>query len=303
MNKELPQSFLVKEEKIKKVLEVLSQYEVVFKGGTSLSLSHGIIKRFSEDIDVSFYLEDKNDTKINRKNIKEEIVADLKKLDWIETIELNGTDILISFQNNAEVSKLNSVIRPNTIKLELQDPERKRHKPISSNIAPFEGAHFTMNVANSFSTYTDKVALLVELTYSNEIGILIDKAKTMPRHMYDYLAIYEHLDAGRAISSQKKYVEYCNKRIDINVVKNVEGKIVPRTKYDNIFWSKNILKQKSMFPIFASFLKMHKETIIEIINSIVHPGASKFSIAKFLKAIESNFKYYEGLMFAKLNKN
>ena len=54
-NHNIPEAFLIKEDKVKEILKVLSNFNIIFRGGTSLSLTYGIIERFSEDIDISFY--------------------------------------------------------------------------------------------------------------------------------------------------------------------------------------------------------------------------------------------------------
>src|SRR3546814_3712758 len=43
------------------------QPRLLFKGGTSLSKAHGLIKRFSEDIDVTIY-RDRKSTRLNSSN-------------------------------------------------------------------------------------------------------------------------------------------------------------------------------------------------------------------------------------------
>ena len=55
--------------------------ECVFKGGTSLSKCHKIIKRFSEDIDLTIEY-DLKPSEGTRRNLKKSIVAAIEKYDF-----------------------------------------------------------------------------------------------------------------------------------------------------------------------------------------------------------------------------
>jgi len=74
----IDQSIIEKDYYVTLILKKLSESsdDIVFKGGTSLSKAHHVIKRFSEDIDITF------ETKINRKRrkrLKNEVVLGISK--------------------------------------------------------------------------------------------------------------------------------------------------------------------------------------------------------------------------------
>ena len=56
---------------------VKMQPDIIFKGGTSLSKCYRIIDRFSEDIDLTIFLDEKP-TESQRKQLKENIVSAIK---------------------------------------------------------------------------------------------------------------------------------------------------------------------------------------------------------------------------------
>jgi predicted nucleotidyltransferase component of viral defense system len=68
-------------------------FQFEMKGGTSLSKGFGIIKRFSEDIDIRFETPAKLDVKIGKNQDKEIHIESRRKFyDWLTT-EINIPDI------------------------------------------------------------------------------------------------------------------------------------------------------------------------------------------------------------------
>ena len=61
---------------------VKQQPDIIFKGGTSLSKCYRIIDRFSEDIDLTIFLDEKP-TESQRKRLKENIVSSRQESSWL----------------------------------------------------------------------------------------------------------------------------------------------------------------------------------------------------------------------------
>lgn len=302
----LPESFLIKESRIKEVLKSISEFPIVFKGGTTLSMTYGVIERFSEDIDLSFYFSDANETTAAKKKVRNGLIKKVKELEWVKDIKEVESDIFVIFKNDAPVSEYDTVIKPNEIKLELQRTDKKRIKPYSSMKKPFEDADFEMMVADILSTYVDKVSLLIELFYAGKSGYLLDTRNTLARHIYDVNEIHEHLaisGIAPSISTHAKYISYIKARINQNLIKKENGRYVVRGNLPQTpELTKLIESGNSQFSKFESFIKLHKEAIIERIDSVVYPGAKKFNINKFLKVIKTNFQFYEKTISEIVNK-
>jgi hypothetical protein len=97
--KRIDSSLVEKDYWIMHVLYGLQQdgFEFELKGGTSLSKGHGIIHRFSEDIDIRIDPPAKMDVKIGKNHIKPQHCESRRKYyDWLaENIKIDGIDKVI----------------------------------------------------------------------------------------------------------------------------------------------------------------------------------------------------------------
>lgn len=65
---------------LKELSSIDTEYEIVFKGGTSLSKCYSVIDRFSEDIDLAINFRNENATRRVRRRLKDKIVRTIDNL-------------------------------------------------------------------------------------------------------------------------------------------------------------------------------------------------------------------------------
>lgn len=233
----LPQSFVIKDYFIAMMLKemALANSSIVFKGGTSLSKSHGIIERFSEDIDIGMELA--HPTESQRKSMKAAVIKAAEKLDL--TI-CNLADSKSKRAFNRYLISLpgisNELSDALTIETALQAPvEPVVEKDIDSyifrfmatlglidEVARFSLAPFSMRVSSIERTFVDKVFAICDY-YLNNLSV-----ERQSRHIYDLykmmplIALDDSLaDLFRRVKEQRKGLYGCSSAregIDVSLV-------------------------------------------------------------------------------------
>ncbi len=178
---------------------------VVFKGGTSLSKCYGVIKRFSEDIDISVKFESRRLGDGQRRKIKYAILNEVEKLGMVV---VNKTDIqsdrdFIQYHVNYDEFKLGDISNKGllpTILIEsmyIYQPYPCKKLNVNSYIANYlqEYGHdelvvsynlepFTMNVQTIERTFIDKLFAICDYHLSG-------KYQRYSRHVYDIHMIWK----------------------------------------------------------------------------------------------------------------
>lgn len=222
----LPQSFVIKDYFIAMMLRemVLANPSIVFKGGTSLSKSHGIIERFSEDIDIGMELA--HPTESQRRSMKAAVVEAAKRLD-LRICNLGDSKskrffnrYLISLPGIS--SELSDTL---IIETALQTPvEPVVEKNIDSyifrfmaslglndEIIRFSLAPFSMRVSSIERTFIDKVFAICDY-YLNNLSV-----ERQSRHIYDLYKIMPLIafddslaDLFRRVKEQRRGLYGCS---------------------------------------------------------------------------------------------
>ena len=171
---------------------------MIFKGGTSLSKCHRIIKRFSEDIDIT--LDENHLTQGNKQRVKEEIVKACNKFN-LKIV--NQTDIKsrmdynnykISYPTFFAINGLKAYVEIDTIFSIRSFPDVKREA--TSFIYDYLKEHnhdyivekyclapFTVRVQSIERTLIDKVFALCDY-------FIEDRKNEMSRHIYDLYKLF-----------------------------------------------------------------------------------------------------------------
>lgn len=204
---------------------------IVFKGGTSLSKCHNIIKRFSEDIDIAI---DTEISKSQKKNIKQSIieVANFLELEITNIDETrsrnNYNKYIFAYKSvlESENTFLKSGVILETSYITISFPTEK--KEVSSFIGnmmktespdfieTFGLSDFTMKTQCIERTFIDKVFALCDYYLQNKISShsrhIYDIYKILPKINFDenfYKLIFDVREVRKispiCISSDEKY--------------------------------------------------------------------------------------------------
>ncbi|MDE0061593.1 MAG: nucleotidyl transferase AbiEii/AbiGii toxin family protein [Gammaproteobacteria bacterium] len=204
----IPEAYVEKDYWVTKVLCRLSASpfagSLVFKGGTSLSKAHRLIRRFSEDIDLSARCHDLtgNRTKQLLRRAEKAITVDLKsQRDPIR--ESKGTQFRKSvYAYPGVINKGDMRFASDTILLEINAftvPEPSERLLVSSFIGElltlesrtdllerYELTDFELDVLRVERTLCEKVMALVRASYANELR---SSLRPQIRHIYDLCMI------------------------------------------------------------------------------------------------------------------
>ena len=204
---------------------------IVFKGGTSLSKCHNIIKRFSEDIDIAI---DTEITKSQKKNIKQSIieVANFLELEITNIDETrsrnNYNKYIFAYKSvlESENTFLKSGVILETSYITISFPtERKEVSSFIGNMMKTESpdfietfglSDFTMKSQCIERTFIDKVFALCDYYLQNKISShsrhIYDIYKILPKINFDenfYKLIFDVREVRKispiCISSDEKY--------------------------------------------------------------------------------------------------
>lgn len=256
------------------ILRLLSQEMpfIVFKGGTSLSKCHNVIKRFSEDIDISI------DTSISqgqKKKLKQAIVSIADEL-GMEITNLEDTRSRRDYNRyviayNTVLPLLNETLQPAvlmetsftsvsfpTIQLSVNNYiGRMMESEAPEAITDFHLNPFVMKVQGLDRTLADKVFALCDY-------YLQEKVQKHSRHLYDIYKLLplvpqqtEFKILVEEIRSVRKQSNICpSAQDDVNVpelLKEIIQKEVYRQDYQNV--TDNLLEEKVDYDMAIQALK------------------------------------------------
>ena len=211
---------------------------LIFKGGTSLSKCHKVIKRFSEDIDIT--LDENHLTQSNRKSVKTAIeescsslgfsiinLADIKsRMDFNHyKIEYPGIFAINGLKPNIEIDTIFSIKSfPSEQKLAtsiiydyLNDSDMEEF------INDYELAPFYVNTQSIDRTFIDKIFALCDYYLEGKTG-------EHSRHLYDVhklLPLVSDINTIRQLAKDTRdarinspFCKSANPEIDINATLN-----------------------------------------------------------------------------------
>ncbi len=196
------------------LLKELSQTlpSMIFKGGTSLSKCHKVIKRFSEDIDIT--LDEKHLTQGNRKNVKSAIIKACEKLGFeisnlndIKSrmdfnhyvIEYPGLFMIAGIKPDVEIDTIFS-IRSFPYEQKLATSiifDCLNEMEYNEFIDTYELKPYPVNTQSIDRTFIDKVFALCDY-------YLEGKTKERSRHLYDIYKLYPLLSDDNMIRALAK---------------------------------------------------------------------------------------------------
>lgn len=223
---------------------------MIFKGGTSLSKCHKVIKRFSEDIDIT--LDEKHLTQGNRKSVKVAIedacntlgfnianIKDIKsRMDFNHyIIEYPGLFAIAGIKPDIEIDTIFSIRSfPFETKTATSIIYDYLHEMgLYEFINDYELLPFAVNTQSIDRTFIDKIFALCDY-------YLQEKTREHSRHLYDIYKLYpliSDLDTMRELAKQTRearndspFCESANISIDINaLLKEITEKDFYRIDY------------------------------------------------------------------------
>lgn len=283
---------------VKEVLKILATHDsIIFRGGTALSLAHGSISRFSEDIDVSILKPDQ--TKETKKEylgrIRNDLIKQLNSLVWVDHLEVLDEVIEVHF-NNPHDEHPGKGFSESKIILELpKDTWRTTEEIIFETKPPYKGADFSMKIMTEQDIYSDKASLITE-KFSFSLNFeWAHTDKTSARHLYDCMILQtkyaiEENNVGlqRTINS---FIRLDEKSIPI--FKGADEKVVNR----KVFFS---MRPSKAWELFESELLSVQKEIKEVIEKIVYPNAQEWDIKNFIKKYKKTFLYIHNLINEKM---
>ena len=245
---------------------------IVFKGGTSLSKCHNIIKRFSEDIDIAI---DTEISKSQKKNIKQSIIEvanflELEITNIDETRSRNNYNKYIFAYKSVlenESSFLKSGVTLETSYITISFPTEK--KEVSSFIgnmmkteAPdfiekFGLENFYMKTQSIERTFIDKVFALCDYFLQNKIPShsrhIYDIYKLLPRINFDENFSNLILDVREVRKTSPICVSSDEKYKITDLLKEIITKEIYKKDYENI--TEKILEEPIKYETSITALK------------------------------------------------
>lgn len=245
---------------------------IVFKGGTSLSKCHNIIKRFSEDIDIAI---DTEISKSQKKNIKQSIIEvanflELEITNIDETRSRNNYNKYIFAYKSVlenESSFLKSGVILETSYITISFPTEK--KEVSSFIgnmmkteAPdfiekFALENFYMKTQSIERTFIDKVFALCDYFLQNKIPShsrhIYDIYKLLPKINFDENFSNLILDVREVRKTSPICVSSDEKYKITDLLKEIITKEIYKKDYENI--TEKILEESVDYETSITALK------------------------------------------------
>lgn len=224
----LPQIYVEKDYWVTKALKHLSESphskEVVFKGGTSLSKAYRLIDRFSEDIDLAIFAQDKSNSARKKllKRIENAVTVGLTCLED-DARESKGSKYRktvyryprsIDGSNFGQASpelliEVNSFTNPEpfeSIKLQTLIAEVLAKIDKTDLITQYSLEDFSINVLSVRRTLVEKILGVIKDSYNEEPA---EKLSGRIRHLYDICLILKH-DEYRDFIIGKDFKPLCN---------------------------------------------------------------------------------------------
>lgn len=194
---------------------------IIFKGGTSLSKCHHLIKRFSEDIDISIETDGKP-TESERRQLRDNILSVIGKLNL--SLE-NPEEIKSRMDFNAYTVNFPSVIATSFLKnaLIVETAVFLKAYPVvtmtassfiydylSENgfgdfIRKYNLEPFSVNVQSAERTFIDKIYAIADY-------YLTDNLYEHSRHIYDIYKLYSAVKINDELKALAKQVAYDRKQ-------------------------------------------------------------------------------------------
>ncbi len=198
---EIKEAFVEKDYWITLLLNRLSESkysgESVFKGGTSLSKSFGLINRFSEDVDIAIINKENrtgNELKKIIRAVEKNMTAELTEIE-VEGVTSKGSrfrktvheyeSINKKYENNRVIVEINSFANPfpyeaRSIGSMVHDFLQQTGK--SEIIEKYKLQTFQINVLNKEQTLLEKLVSLVRFSFAEDS---VESMKEKIRHFYD----------------------------------------------------------------------------------------------------------------------
>lgn len=195
------------------VLKKISEYQcdnitTIFSGGTSLSKGHGLIQRFSEDLDFRCRYNVENSGNQNRKIrsvYRQGVVASVSGVESITLVDgtINQASNYIKFPlNYLQHYDGHSALRPNLeIEFSFTQPRLDpQSKPIQSLISSFTGADPETSILclSPIETAADKLSALTWRVLKRDRSDPKDDP-AMIRHLHDLRALVGIIDTDKQL--------------------------------------------------------------------------------------------------------
>lgn len=184
------------------------QPDIIFKGGTSLSKCYRIIDRFSEDIDLTIFLDEKP-TESQRKQLKENIVSAIKN----QKMELiNPDEIRSRREYNCYLVSYPSMFSENYLKPHLQVETTIFFRTYPTMMMPAASYIYDYLTENDYTGFITQYHLEpFEIRVQTADRTLVDKVFALcdyymsgsvtehSRHIYDIFRLSEIVFPGRSL--------------------------------------------------------------------------------------------------------
>ena len=199
----IPKEQVEKDYYVSHLLECLVEVspDIVFKGGTSLSKCYGVVKRFSEDIDIH-YATNKKPTQSEKKQFKENILTAIKNAQLThrnpEGVQSrkDHNNYEVEFQQITEQtgSIRNYLLVETFIPLKVFPTEDRK---VSSYILEFLKEEDEIDIIKKFRLQSFNIKVQhIDRTFIDKLFAICDyyeqqKINRNSRHLYDLYKIYE----------------------------------------------------------------------------------------------------------------
>lgn len=192
---------------------------VVFKGGTSLSKAYGLIKRFSEDVDLALLLEGESGNQIKSlvKKVEQNLIASPLEPDNDHPAVSKGSKIRKTahrYPRAASSADFGSASDRLIIEINaFASPRPYSEMQISSYVAQYFSEYdkslitqfgvgdFSVNVLDQRRTFTEKVMGLVRASYESNDNL--NQIRSKVRHIYDIVKLLETEEVRDFVASSQ----------------------------------------------------------------------------------------------------
>ena len=187
---------------------VKQQPDIIFKGGTSLSKCYRIIDRFSEDIDLTIFLDEKP-TESQRKRLKENIVSAIERQEMTLT---NPDEIRSRREYNCYLVSYPSIFSENYLKPHLQVETTIFFRTYPTKVMPAASYIYDYLSENDYTEFITQYQLEpFEICVQTADRTLVDKVFALcdyymsgfvtehSRHIYDIFRLSEIVFPGRSL--------------------------------------------------------------------------------------------------------
>ena len=187
---------------------VKQQPDIIFKGGTSLSKCYRIIDRFSEDIDLTIFLDEKP-TESQRKRLKENIVSAIERQEMTLT---NPDEIRSRREYNCYLVSYPSIFSENYLKPHLQVETTIFFRTYPTKVMPAASYIYDYLSENDYTEFITQYQLepfeicvqTADRTLGDKVFALCDYYMSgfvteHSRHIYDIFRLSEIVFPGRSL--------------------------------------------------------------------------------------------------------